>query len=168
MTKAAIAQIEPIWYDLAGTVSKTIATILSAGKDNIALLGFPEIFIPGFPHFLAALSIADGGALCQHYHTQSMSLHGPEMMAIRNACKQASVWIVLGFSEKVASGTLHMSQVIINSEGRIEMHRQKLKPSHYERMLFGDGGAPGVMNVVETPFGRVGSSHRPVKFMLDL
>jgi nitrilase len=168
MTKAAIAQIEPIWYDLASTVSKTIATILSAGKDDIALLGFPEIFIPGFPHFLAALSIADGGTLCQHYHTQSMSLHGPEMIAIRKACKQAGVWVVLGFSEKTASGTLNMSQVIISSEGRIEMHRQKLKPSHYERMLFGDGGAPGVMNVVETPFGRVGFPHCLMKLLLDL
>jgi len=42
-------QAEPVWLDLHGTVAKTIAIIEDAGKKGINVLGFPEVFIPGYP-----------------------------------------------------------------------------------------------------------------------
>jgi nitrilase len=47
--RVGAVQAEPVWFDLEGSVNKTIALIEEAGKKNINVLGFPEVFIPGYP-----------------------------------------------------------------------------------------------------------------------
>lgn len=42
-------QAEPIWLDLQGTVDKTIKIIQEASEKGINVLGFPEVWIPGYP-----------------------------------------------------------------------------------------------------------------------
>jgi len=42
-------QAEPVWLDLQGTVEKTISIIHEAGQKGINVLGFPEVWIPGYP-----------------------------------------------------------------------------------------------------------------------
>ena len=44
-------QAEPVWLDLQGTVQKTISIIQDAGQKGINVLGFPEVFIPGYPWY---------------------------------------------------------------------------------------------------------------------
>jgi nitrilase len=41
--------LEPVWLDLQGSVDKTIALIKSAAADGVKVLGFPEVWIPGYP-----------------------------------------------------------------------------------------------------------------------
>jgi len=40
---------EPAWLDLQGGVEKTIALIQQAGKDGVNVLGFPEVWLTGYP-----------------------------------------------------------------------------------------------------------------------
>lgn len=47
--KIAAVQAEPAWNDLQGGVNKAIALIKEAGKNGANVLGFPEVFIPGYP-----------------------------------------------------------------------------------------------------------------------
>lgn len=49
IVKVGAVQAEPVWLDLQGTVEKTISLIHQAGKDGINVLGFPEVWIPGYP-----------------------------------------------------------------------------------------------------------------------
>lgn len=42
-------QAEPVWLDLQGGVRKVTSLIEQAAKDGINVLGFPEVFIPGYP-----------------------------------------------------------------------------------------------------------------------
>jgi len=49
-------QAEPIWHDLQGSVSKTIKIIHEASQKGINVLGFPEVWIPGYPWYLSSLS----------------------------------------------------------------------------------------------------------------
>lgn len=44
----------------------------------------------------------------------------------------------LGFTENL-NGTLYMAQSLIGPGGEVLMHRHKTKPTHVERVLFGDG-----------------------------
>lgn len=44
----------------------------------------------------------------------------------------------MGFSERLGS-TLFLAQSFINPSGDVVHHRRKLKPTHFERYLFGDG-----------------------------
>lgn len=47
--KVGAVQAEPAWLDLQGSVSKVISLIEEAGRNGVNVLGFPEVFIPGYP-----------------------------------------------------------------------------------------------------------------------
>lgn len=47
--KIAAIQAEPAWNDLEGGVVKSISLIEQAAKEGANVVGFPEVFIPGYP-----------------------------------------------------------------------------------------------------------------------
>jgi nitrilase len=49
IVKVGAVQAEPVWLDLEGSVDKTIALIEQAASDGVQVLGFPEVWIPGYP-----------------------------------------------------------------------------------------------------------------------
>jgi predicted amidohydrolase len=49
MVRVGAVQAEPVWLDLDGSVDKTIALIKRASADGVQVLGFPEVWIPGYP-----------------------------------------------------------------------------------------------------------------------
>jgi nitrilase len=85
----------------------------------------------------------------------SMSKQSPEMGRIRAAVKKASIVVVLGYSERDGA-SLYIAQSFIGTSGEIIHHRRKIKPTHVERSIWGDGQADSLKCVVDTPFGKVG------------
>jgi aliphatic nitrilase len=71
------------------------------------------------------------------------------------AAKKGGIYVLIGFSEK-AGGSRYMSQALIGPEGQILYTRRKLKPTHVERTVFGDGDGSD-FRVAETPIGNIGS-----------
>lgn len=51
--KIAAIQAEPVWNDLQGGVDKAIAYIQEAAANGTNVLGFPEVFIPGYPWYVS-------------------------------------------------------------------------------------------------------------------
>jgi aliphatic nitrilase len=49
-----------------------------------------------------------------------------------------------------------MSQSVIGPDGLVLLHRRKLKPTHVERSLFGEGDGSD-LKVIDTPLGRLGA-----------
>ncbi|KAI1043828.1 hypothetical protein LB505_010697 [Fusarium chuoi] len=49
IVKVGAVQAEPVWLDLEGSVDKTISLIEKAAADGVQVLGFPEVWIPGYP-----------------------------------------------------------------------------------------------------------------------
>lgn len=47
--RVGAVQAEPVWLDLNGSVDKTIGLIEKASSDGVQVLGFPEVWIPGYP-----------------------------------------------------------------------------------------------------------------------
>lgn len=47
--KIAAIQAEPAWNDLQGEVAKSISLIKEAARNGANVIGFPEVFIPGYP-----------------------------------------------------------------------------------------------------------------------
>jgi hypothetical protein len=47
--RVGAVQAELIWLDLDGTVDKTIDIIKESAKDGVQVLGFPEVWVPGYP-----------------------------------------------------------------------------------------------------------------------
>ena len=47
--RVGAVQAEPVWLDLDATIDKTIDLIKEAAKDGVQVLGFPEVWVPGYP-----------------------------------------------------------------------------------------------------------------------
>ncbi|KAG4432018.1 hypothetical protein IFR05_012503 [Cadophora sp. M221] len=148
-------QAEPVWLDLQGTVEKTITIIQDAGKKGINVLGFPEVWIPGYPWNIWTQSVPQNGTMVKKYMANSLRVQSPEMEAIKAAVKEAGIFVVLGYSERDGN-SLYMAQSSISPEGIIVNHRRKIKPTHIERTIWGEGQASSLKSVVDTPFGKVG------------
>ncbi|KAL5320517.1 hypothetical protein ACEPPN_011323 [Leptodophora sp. 'Broadleaf-Isolate-01'] len=146
-------QAEPIWLDLQGTVEKTITIIQDAGKKGINVLGFPEVWIPGYPWNIWTQSVPQNGAMVKKYMANSLRVNSPEMDAIKAAVKEAGIFVVLGYSERDGN-SLYMAQSSISPKGIIVNHRRKIKPTHIERTTWGEGQASSLKSVVDTPFGK--------------
>jgi nitrilase len=85
----------------------------------------------------------------------SMSRESKEMERIKAAAKEAGVDVVLGYSER-DGGSIYMAQSFI-VDGETAHHRRKIKPTHVERSLWGDGQASSLKTVVDTKYGKIGA-----------
>ena len=64
-----------------------------------------------------------------------------DLQGVQAACREHSIAIVLGISERVKDGyTLFNSQVYIDKSGGITGVHRKLQPTYVERMVWAQGG----------------------------
>lgn len=155
LIRVAAVQAEPVWLDIDGTTQKTLQLISEAASGGADLVAFPETWIPGYPVFLWSYPVYEQMQFVARYHANSVALDGPQVAAIRDAAREHSITVVVGFSEK-DGGSLYMSQAVIGPDGDILQLRRKLKPTHAERTLFGEGDGSSI-KVVPTPVGRLGA-----------
>jgi aliphatic nitrilase len=153
--RVAAVQAEPVWLDADATVEKTIGLIEEAAAQDVALVAFPETWIPGYPLFLWLGPVAGQMPYIARYHANSPTVRGEHITAIRQAARRTGVTVALGYSEK-DHGSLYMAQTLISPDGGVLLHRRKLKPTHVERSLFGESDGSH-LKVVDTPLGRLGA-----------
>lgn len=169
--RVAVTQAEPGWFDLAGALKKTCDLITEAAANGAELIVFPECWIPGYPCWIwYASNMCDfSGAkltiirtrlvdfdLGVKYIKNSLVVDSVEMETIRECAAQNKIIVSLGFSENDGN-SLYIAQCTIGSDGQIQMHRRKIKPTHMERTIFGDGSGSSLLNVVSTKIGKIGA-----------
>lgn len=108
--KVAAVQAEPGWNDLQKSVAKVISLVGEADKKGVNVLGFPEVFIPGYPWSIWHHSPLTNTQFINEYVNASMVKDSPEMDKIRKAVKAAGVFVVLGYSER-DRGSIYIAQV---------------------------------------------------------
>jgi aliphatic nitrilase len=153
--RAAAVQAAPAFLDLDEGVDKAIGLIAEASARGAQLIAFPETWLPGYPWFLWLDSPAWTMQFIQRYHDNSLVVGGAAYERLTQAARDHHISVVLGYSEK-RGGSLYLGQALIDDTGRTVYTRRKLKPTHVERTLFGEGDGSD-LNVVDTPLGRLGS-----------
>jgi nitrilase len=153
--RAAAVQAAPVFLDLDGGIDKAITLIREAASHGAKLIAFPETWLPGYPWFIWLDSPAWGMQFIQRYHDNSLIYGSAQAERLATAAKDNAIMVVMGLSEK-AGGSLYMGQWIIDGEGRTIAARRKLKPTHVERTIFGEGDGSD-LTVYETALGRVGA-----------
>lgn len=153
--KVAAVQAEPIWFDMEKTTDKVIDLIGEAARNGAELVAFPETFVPGYPWQIWLDSPAAGMGLVPQYHANSPTADGPQIARVAKAAADNDINVVLGYSER-NGGSLYMGQAIIDASGSILQSRRKLKPTHVERAVFGEGDGSD-LSVHDMPFGKVGA-----------
>lgn len=87
------------------------------------------------------------------YIYNSLPKEGEAMETIQAAAKAHEIAVVLGFSERIPSDSVYIAQAIISPQGDLALTRRKIKPTHMERTIFGDGSGNDLTTVAELDFG---------------
>jgi aliphatic nitrilase len=153
--KVAAVQAAPAFLDRAASIAKACALIDQAGREKVDLLAFPETWIPGYPWWIWLDAPAFGMPFVARYHANALVAGGAEDEQLARAARRNQVTVSIGAAER-DGGSLYMAQWLYGADGRVLARRRKLKPTHVERTLFGEGDGSDV-TVVETPLGRIGS-----------
>ena len=153
--RAAAIQAAPVFLDLDASIDKAIGLIAEAAANGAKIIAFPETWLPGYPWFIWLDSPAWGMQFIQRYHDNSLVYGTPEAERLSQAAKQHGIVVVMGLSEK-RGGSLYMGQWIIDADGQTVAQRRKLKPTHVERTVFGEGDGSD-LTVHATALGRIGA-----------
>ncbi|HWT23666.1 MAG TPA: carbon-nitrogen hydrolase family protein [Solirubrobacteraceae bacterium] len=163
MTRFAVAAVQapPVLFDRDASVEKAVALIAEAAGRGARIIGFPEVWIPGYPAWIyAAAGWDDAGAKRAFAELQRNAVEVPSAAVDRlcRAAREAEACVVIGVHERegaTAAGTLFNTQLIISPAGELLGAHRKLMPTHAERMVWGMGDG-STLHVVDTPLARVG------------
>ena len=152
--KAAVVQAAPIFMDLDASIDKAITIIERAARENAKLIAFSEAWFPGYPWWIWLSPTAHNVKYFQQYHENSLVVGSPQFERLAKAAKDNNIFISTGASER-DHGSLYLAQFLFSDQGELIQGRRKLKPTHQERTVYGDGDGSD-FGVFDTDIGRIG------------
>jgi nitrilase len=152
--RVAVVQAAPVFLDLDGTIDKTIKLMKEAANQGAKLIAFPETWIPGYPWWIWLNSPAMGMRYVQRYFDNSLVVGSTEFNRLAQMARELGIWTAVGYSER-AGGSLYIAQALFDDQGCAVKVRRKLKPTHVERTVFGEGDGADLA-VMDTAIGNVG------------
>ena len=156
VVKASAVQLSPVLYSREGTIEKVVAKIHELGKQGVQFATFPETVVPYYPYFSIVQSgyqILRGGEFLKLLD-QSVTVPSLATEAIGKACSQAGVVVSIGVNER-DGGTIYNTQLLFDADGTLIQRRRKITPTHYERMIWGQGDGSG-LRAVDSKVARIG------------
>ncbi len=152
---AAIQAASP-FFDTAAGVEKACRLIREAGAMGADVAAFGESWLPGYPFFVDAPLSELWWDAAAEYLRNAIRVPGPETDALGAAARAAGCDVVIGVAElhPATAGTAYATLVFIGRDGTLLGRHRKLKPTHHERSVWGDGDAAG-LTVHERPYGRL-------------
>ena len=153
--KAAAVQAAPIHQDREASTDKACSLIAEAGRNGAALVAFPEVWLPGYPSWAFLGTPLWGNDFFAELYANSVEIPSAATAKLCAAAKHAGTYVVMGLNER-AGGTLYITQLLIDPEGNILGKHRKLKPTHAERTVYGQGDGSD-LNVFDTSIGRLGA-----------
>lgn len=146
----------PVFLDPAASTDKACKLIDEAGRAGVHLAAFGETWLSGYPTFVLAQTPFADSPLPARYLASAIEVPGPETDQLCAAAKQAGVDVVIGVSERDqrTNGTVYCTLVFIGSDGVVLGKHRKLKPTHPERMAWGEGDGSSLVTY-EREYGRL-------------
>ena len=154
--KAAAVQLSPVLYSREGTIQKIVRKIHDLGQQGVQFATFAETVVPYYPYFSIVQSgyqILRGSEFVKLLD-QGVTVPSPATEAIGEACRQARVVASMGVNERDGR-TLYNAQLLFDADGTLIQRRRKITPTHYERMIWGQGDGSG-LRAVDSRIGRIG------------
>jgi aliphatic nitrilase len=152
--KAAVVQAAPVFMDLDASVEKAIGLIEQAAGQGAGIVAFSECWVPGYPWWMWLSATAHNIKYFQQYHENSLVVGSDAFTQLSNAARDNRIFVSIGASER-DHGSLYIAQFLFNDNGELVQARRKLKATHMERTVFGDGDGSH-LGVFDTDLGRIG------------
>ena len=153
--RAAAVQAAPVFLNLEASIDKAIALIEEAATAGAELIAFPETFLPGYPWHIWLDAPAWAFQFTAEYFDNSLEYGSVEADRLATAARDNHIMVVMGLSERF-QGSLYIAQWIIGADGHTIATRRKLKPTHVERTVYGEGDGTD-LSVYDTDLGRLGA-----------
>lgn len=155
---AAAVQAAPVFLNRDATVAKACALIHEAGRAGARLIAFPEVFVPGFPHWIYLDRPQANEGYFVELVREAVEVPGPVTDALGRAARVAGAYVVIGVNERSrrSAGELFNTNLIFSPDGALMGWHRKLMPTYAEKMIwsFGDGST---LRVYDTAIGRLGT-----------
>lgn len=154
--KAAAVQISPVLYSREATIEKVVQKIHELGQQGVQFATFPETVVPYYPYFSAVQTGLEILAGTEHLRLldQAVTVPSPATDAIGEAARKAGMVVSIGVNER-DGGTLYNTQLLFDADGTLIQRRRKITPTHFERMIWGQGDGSG-LRAVDSKVGRIG------------
>ena len=154
--KMAVIQAAPVLFDKAASVDKACALITEAGSNGADIAAFGECWLPGYPFWVDGPVIDLTWEASAVFLENSIEIPGPETELLAQAAKRAELDVIIGVAERDpnSNGTSYCTALTISKTGEILNRHRKLKPTHAERIIWGDGDGYG-LRVIERAYGRI-------------
>ncbi|MBT4043080.1 MAG: carbon-nitrogen hydrolase family protein [Rhodospirillaceae bacterium] len=151
--KLAAIQAEPVWFDRDASTAKACKLIEEAGASGVTLAAFSETWLPGYPFFIRTSPVAGAAS---RYLSNAVKVPSRTTDLLCQAALRAGIDVVIGIVElnPETHGTVYATLLFIGREGGILGKHRKLKPTLYERLMWGEGDAEG-LQVFERPYARI-------------
>ncbi|MFQ5851666.1 MAG: carbon-nitrogen hydrolase family protein [Candidatus Binatia bacterium] len=152
--KVAAVQAAPVFLDREKTTEKACQLIRAAGREGARVIGFPEAYIPGFPHWFDYHIARECKTFIKELFKNSVEIPSPVTDALCGAAKDARATVVMGLNERDPGtmGTLYNTQLFIGPDGRVLGKHRKLVPTWTERLVH-TGGDASTLKVFHTDVG---------------
>jgi nitrilase len=151
----AAVQRTPVFLDREGSLEVAAAAVAEAAAGGARLVVFPESFVPGYPDWIWRRPPMHDRDWYARFFDEAVD---PEhdLGPIQAAAREAGVWVALGVTERLASGTLNNSVLYVDDQGELVARHRKLIPTGAERLVWGNGHEQ-LLTVVEIDGVRVAS-----------
>ncbi len=154
--KIAAVQLEYEFLDLEKSCLKAVDIIKEAGANGADLIGFPELYLPGFPFYILMGPVGYTIPFFPKFYDNSIEIGDKYTQMLQLAAKKANINVVMGYSQRIGH-SLYISQMTIDRSGNIVANRSKLKPTHVERTIFGQGNGSDIVTVDLPGIGKTGA-----------
>ena len=157
--RIAGAQLAPVWLHRDGTIARVVQSITEAAAHGIALLAFPEAFVPGYPFWIEQTDGARFDSHMQkvlhaHYLAQAVQIEAGHLDPVVDASARHGMTVVLGIIERPrdrGGHSIYASCVTITpTHGIVTVHR-KLMPTYEERLSWAPGDGHGLRTTEAIP-----------------
>lgn len=153
----AAVQAAPVYLDRDASIEKACGLIDDAGAKGADLAVFGETWVSGYASFIR---FADHPATREAYRrfmANGVRVPSPATDALCAAAQRAGVDVAIGVAERdsTTDGTIYCTLLFIGREGKIIGKHRKLKPTFWERAVWGEGDGSS-LRVYERPYGRLG------------
>jgi aliphatic nitrilase len=133
-----------------------VQKIHELGQKGVQFATFPETVVPYYPYFAAVQTGIELLSGTEHLRLleQAVTVPSAATDAIGEAARKAGMVVSIGVNER-DGGTLYNTQLLFDADGTLIQRRRKITPTHFERMIWGQGDGSG-LRAVDSAVGRIG------------
>ncbi len=153
----AAVQAAPVYLDRDASIEKACGLIEQAGALGADLAVFGETWVSGYASFAGWANHPAFGPLLQKFVLNGVEVPSPATDALCRAARRAGCDVAIGVAERdtTTGGSIYCTLLFIGREGEILGKHRKLKPTMFERTVWGEGDGSS-LRLYDRPYGRLG------------